>query len=141
MVRRPTCFTRFGNGQWFYILHAILSMHKIPHSYVDYFIIFSLPFLFAVLEARIQQLQSDVIVDVQHEKVQFVKASKSGIGASSGNSPKNVFGERTEVPKVGQTISKGAGQTGKGRGKDASASKSRWMETLSQEKKTKKNTP
>uniref|UniRef100_A0A8C7QF82 DNA-directed RNA polymerase n=1 Tax=Oncorhynchus mykiss TaxID=8022 RepID=A0A8C7QF82_ONCMY len=112
-------------------------MHKIPHSYVDYFIIFSLPFLFAVLKARIQQLQSDVIVDVQHEKVQFVKASKSGIGASSGNSPKNVFGERTEVPKAGQTISKGGGQTGKGEGKDASASKSRWMEKLSQEKKTK----
>uniref|UniRef100_A0A8C8M1W4 DNA-directed RNA polymerase n=1 Tax=Oncorhynchus tshawytscha TaxID=74940 RepID=A0A8C8M1W4_ONCTS len=112
-------------------------MHKIPHSYVDYFIIFSLPFLFAVLEARIQQLQSDVIVDVQHEKVQFVKASKAGIGDSSGNSPKNVFGERPEVPKAGQTISKGGGQTGKGEGKDASASKSRWMEKLSQEKKTK----
>uniref|UniRef100_A0A8C7CWK4 DNA-directed RNA polymerase n=1 Tax=Oncorhynchus kisutch TaxID=8019 RepID=A0A8C7CWK4_ONCKI len=80
--------------------------------------------LLDVLEARIQQLQSDVIVDVQHEKVQFVKASKSGIGASSGNSPKN-------------TISKGGGQTGKGEGKDASASKSRWMEKLSQEKKTK----
>uniref|UniRef100_A0A8C7CMT9 DNA-directed RNA polymerase n=1 Tax=Oncorhynchus kisutch TaxID=8019 RepID=A0A8C7CMT9_ONCKI len=93
--------------------------------------------LLDVLEARIQQLQSDVIVDVQHEKVQFVKASKSGIGASSGNSPKNVFGERTEVPKAGQTISKGGGQTGKGEGKDASASKSRWMEKLSQEKKTK----
>ncbi|XP_036833918.1 DNA-directed RNA polymerase, mitochondrial isoform X1 [Oncorhynchus mykiss] len=93
--------------------------------------------LLDVLKARIQQLQSDVIVDVQHEKVQFVKASKSGIGASSGNSPKNVFGERTEVPKAGQTISKGGGQTGKGEGKDASASKSRWMEKLSQEKKTK----
>ncbi|XP_064791178.1 DNA-directed RNA polymerase, mitochondrial-like isoform X2 [Oncorhynchus masou masou] len=93
--------------------------------------------LLDVLEARIQQLQSDIIVDVQHEKVQFVKASKSGIGASSGNSPKNVFGERTEVPKAGQTISKGGGQTGKGEGKDASASKSRWMEKLSQEKKTK----
>nr|XP_046157087.1 DNA-directed RNA polymerase, mitochondrial-like isoform X2 [Oncorhynchus gorbuscha] len=93
--------------------------------------------LLDVLEARIQQLQSDVIVDVQHEKVQFVKASKSGIGASSGNSPKNVFGERTEVPKAGQTVSKGGGQAGKGESKDASASKSRWMEKLSQEKKTK----
>eukprot|EP00063_Salmo_salar_P096967 XP_014071802.1 PREDICTED: DNA-directed RNA polymerase, mitochondrial-like [Salmo salar] len=93
--------------------------------------------LLDVLEARIQQLQSDVIVDVQHEKVQFVKASKSGIGASSGNSPKNVSGERNEVPKAGQIISKGGGQTGKGEGKDASASKSRWMEKLSQEKKTK----
>uniref|UniRef100_A0A8C8H4W5 DNA-directed RNA polymerase n=1 Tax=Oncorhynchus tshawytscha TaxID=74940 RepID=A0A8C8H4W5_ONCTS len=93
--------------------------------------------LLDVLEARIQQLQSDVIVDVQHEKVQFVKASKAGIGDSSGNSPKNVFGERPEVPKAGQTISKGGGQTGKGEGKDASASKSRWMEKLSQEKKTK----
>ncbi|XP_038858275.1 DNA-directed RNA polymerase, mitochondrial-like [Salvelinus namaycush] len=93
--------------------------------------------LLDVLEARIQQLQSDVIVDVQHEKVQFVKASKSGIRASSGNTPKNVSGERTEVPKAGQTISKGGGQTGKGEGKDVSASKSRWMEKLSQEKKTK----
>ncbi|XP_055717833.1 DNA-directed RNA polymerase, mitochondrial [Salvelinus fontinalis] len=93
--------------------------------------------LLDVLEARIQQLQSDVIVDVQHETVQFVKASKSGIRASSGNSPKNVSGERTEVPKAGQTISKGGGQTGKGEGKDVSASKSRWMEKLSQEKKTK----
>ncbi|XP_029488302.1 DNA-directed RNA polymerase, mitochondrial-like isoform X1 [Oncorhynchus nerka] len=93
--------------------------------------------LLDVLEARIQQLQSDVIVDVQQEKVQFVKASKSGIGASSGNSPKNVFGERTEVPKAGQTVSKGGGQAVKGESKDASASKSRWMEKLSQEKKTK----
>uniref|UniRef100_A0A4W5PZP8 DNA-directed RNA polymerase n=1 Tax=Hucho hucho TaxID=62062 RepID=A0A4W5PZP8_9TELE len=100
-------------------------------------LIFSLPFLFVVLKARIQQLQSDVIVDVQHAKVQFVKASKSGTGASSGNSPKNVSGERTEVPKAGQTSCKGGGQTGKGGGKDASASKSRWMEKLSQEKKTK----
>ncbi|CAB1324424.1 unnamed protein product, partial [Coregonus sp. 'balchen'] len=93
--------------------------------------------LLDVLETRIQQLQSDIIVDVQHVKVQFVKASKSGTGASSGNSPNNVSGERTEVSKAGQTISKGGGQTGKGGGKDASASKSRWMEKLSQEKKTK----
>ncbi|CAB1331493.1 unnamed protein product [Coregonus sp. 'balchen'] len=86
--------------------------------------------LLDVLEARIQQLQSDIVLDVQHAKVQFVKATKSGRGASSGKSHKKCSGERTEVPTVGQTISKGGG-------KDASASKSRWMEKLSQEKKTK----
>uniref|UniRef100_A0A4W5NBN5 DNA-directed RNA polymerase n=1 Tax=Hucho hucho TaxID=62062 RepID=A0A4W5NBN5_9TELE len=96
--------------------------------------IFSLPFFFLVLEARIQQLQSDIVLDVQHAKVQFVKAPKSGRGASSGKSHKKISGERTEV---GKTISKGGGQTGKGGGKDASASKSRWMEKLIQEKKTK----
>uniref|UniRef100_A0A8C7QF58 DNA-directed RNA polymerase n=1 Tax=Oncorhynchus mykiss TaxID=8022 RepID=A0A8C7QF58_ONCMY len=92
--------------------------------------IFSLPFFFPVLEARIQQLQSDIVLDVQHAKVQFVNASKSGRGASSGKSHKNVSGGRTELPKVGQTISNGGG-------KDASAYKSRWMEKLIQEKTTK----
>uniref|UniRef100_A0A8C7DZW9 DNA-directed RNA polymerase n=1 Tax=Oncorhynchus kisutch TaxID=8019 RepID=A0A8C7DZW9_ONCKI len=91
--------------------------------------IFSLPFFFPVLEARIQQLQSDIVLDVQHAKVQLVNASKSGRGASSGKSPKNVSGWRTELLKVGQT--------GKGGGKDASAYKSRWMEKLIQEKTTK----
>uniref|UniRef100_A0A8C7QER3 DNA-directed RNA polymerase n=1 Tax=Oncorhynchus mykiss TaxID=8022 RepID=A0A8C7QER3_ONCMY len=74
--------------------------------------------LLDVLEARIQQLQSDIVLDVQHAKVQFVNASKSGRGASSGKSHKNVSGGRTELPKVGQTISNGGG-------KDASAYKSR----------------
>nr|XP_023854688.1 uncharacterized protein LOC111972079 isoform X1 [Salvelinus alpinus] len=86
--------------------------------------------LLDVLEARIQQLQSDIVLDVQHAKVQFVNASKSGRGASSGKSHKNVSGVRTELPKVEHTISKGGG-------KDASASKSRWMEKLIQEKTTK----
>uniref|UniRef100_A0A8C7DRT3 DNA-directed RNA polymerase n=1 Tax=Oncorhynchus kisutch TaxID=8019 RepID=A0A8C7DRT3_ONCKI len=85
--------------------------------------------LLDVLEARIQQLQSDIVLDVQHAKVQLVNASKSGRGASSGKSPKNVSGWRTELLKVGQT--------GKGGGKDASAYKSRWMEKLIQEKTTK----
>uniref|UniRef100_A0A8C8BPD5 DNA-directed RNA polymerase n=1 Tax=Oncorhynchus tshawytscha TaxID=74940 RepID=A0A8C8BPD5_ONCTS len=100
-------------------------------------LVFSLLFFFPVLEARIQQLQSDIVLDVQHAKVQFVNASKSGRGASSGKSHKNVSGGRTELPKVGQTISKGGGQTGKGGGKDASVYKSRWMEKLIQEKTTK----
>uniref|UniRef100_A0A8C8EGB1 DNA-directed RNA polymerase n=1 Tax=Oncorhynchus tshawytscha TaxID=74940 RepID=A0A8C8EGB1_ONCTS len=108
--------------------------------FVFYYItmlVFSLLFFFPVLEARIQQLQSDIVLDVQHAKVQFVNASKSGRGASSGKSHKNVSGGRTELPKVGQTISKGGGQTGKGGGKDASVYKSRWMEKLIQEKTTK----
>uniref|UniRef100_A0A673XMW5 DNA-directed RNA polymerase n=1 Tax=Salmo trutta TaxID=8032 RepID=A0A673XMW5_SALTR len=99
--------------------------------------ILSLPFFFPVLEARIQQLQYDIVLDVQHARIQFVNAPKSGREASSGKSHKNVSGVRTEVPKVRQNISKGGGQTSKGGGKDASASKSRWMEKLILEKKTK----
>lgn len=90
-----------------------------------------------MLEARIQQLQYDIVLDVQHARIQFVNTPKSGREASSGKSHKNVSGVRTEVPKVGQNISKGGGQTGKGGGKDASASKSRWMEKLILEKKAK----
>ncbi|XP_029607262.1 DNA-directed RNA polymerase, mitochondrial-like [Salmo trutta] len=93
--------------------------------------------LLDVLEARIQQLQYDIVLDVQHARIQFVNAPKSGREASSGKSHKNVSGVRTEVPKVRQNISKGGGQTSKGGGKDASASKSRWMEKLILEKKTK----
>uniref|UniRef100_A0A6Q2YNN7 DNA-directed RNA polymerase n=1 Tax=Esox lucius TaxID=8010 RepID=A0A6Q2YNN7_ESOLU len=93
--------------------------------------------LLDVLEARIQQLQSDVVLDVQHSKVQFVKAHKSERGASSGRNPKINSGERTEVPTSGKIVGKVAGQTGKG--KDDSPSKSRWLKKLNEEKtKTKK---
>ncbi|XP_038572158.1 DNA-directed RNA polymerase, mitochondrial isoform X1 [Micropterus salmoides] len=83
--------------------------------------------LLDVLEARIHQLQSDVILDVQHAKVQFVKAPSSGRGVLSGKSPKNTPQEKTDIHKSGQTVAKGASKS----------QPSRWMEKLTEEKKNK----
>ncbi|XP_040896207.1 DNA-directed RNA polymerase, mitochondrial isoform X2 [Toxotes jaculatrix] len=83
--------------------------------------------LLDVLEARMQQLQTDTILDVQHAKVQFVKAPSSGRGASSGRGPKSTPQEKTAIPKSGQTVAKG----------DPKSQPSRWMEKLTQEKKNK----
>ncbi|KAM3876120.1 DNA-directed RNA polymerase, mitochondrial [Diretmus argenteus] len=81
--------------------------------------------LLDVLEARIQQLQSDVIRDVQHAKVQFLKApSSSGRGSSSENPVKNAPWKQVDTPKSGQTDAKRASES----------QPSRWMEKLSQEK-------
>ncbi|KAJ0065116.1 hypothetical protein NL108_005600, partial [Boleophthalmus pectinirostris] len=71
------------------------------------------------LEARIQQLQSDV-VDVQHAKVQFVSAPSSGTGPLSGKSPKSQPQAKADQPKP-----------------RSKSQPSRWMEKLSQEKKKK----
>ncbi|XP_031724133.1 DNA-directed RNA polymerase, mitochondrial isoform X3 [Anarrhichthys ocellatus] len=76
--------------------------------------------LFDVLEARIQQLQSDIVLDVHHAKVHFVKAVLSGKGLKGA--PK----EKSDIPKSRKTL------------KAASKSQpSRWMEKLTQEKKNK----
>ncbi|XP_071377598.1 DNA-directed RNA polymerase, mitochondrial isoform X2 [Centroberyx affinis] len=83
--------------------------------------------LLDVLEARIQQLQSDVVLDVQHAKVRFLKAPSTGKGALSGRSPKNAPREKMDIPKSGQTGAKGASK----------AQTSRWMEKLSQEENNK----
>ncbi|KAK7889631.1 hypothetical protein WMY93_025191 [Mugilogobius chulae] len=80
-----------------------------------------------VLEARIQQLQSDVILDVQHAKVQLVSARSSGTGALSGKSPRKQPQAKTEQPKSSKSKSSSKSQP------------SRWMEKLSQEKKNKIN--
>ncbi|XP_024859792.1 DNA-directed RNA polymerase, mitochondrial isoform X2 [Kryptolebias marmoratus] len=80
----------------------------------------------SVLEARIQQLQSDVVLDVQHAKVQFVKVPSCRRGVSSGRIPtRGSLLEKTDIPKSGP--SKGAYKS----------HPSRWMEKLFQEKKTK----
>uniref|UniRef100_A0A3Q1JU48 DNA-directed RNA polymerase n=1 Tax=Anabas testudineus TaxID=64144 RepID=A0A3Q1JU48_ANATE len=92
-------------------------------TYFKYYFYFYLP----VLEARIQQLQSDVVLDVQHANVQFVKAPSSGRGVSSGRDPKSKSVDKTDIPKSGQTVAKGASKS----------QSSRWMEKLSQEKKNK----
>ncbi|KAM7012929.1 DNA-directed RNA polymerase, mitochondrial [Tautogolabrus adspersus] len=83
--------------------------------------------LLDVLEARIHQLQADVVLDFQHAKVQFVKAPSSGRGSLPGKGAKGGPQEKTDITKSGQTVSKGA----------AKSQPSRWMEKLSQEKKIK----
>ncbi|KAK2907712.1 DNA-directed RNA polymerase, mitochondrial [Channa argus] len=83
--------------------------------------------LLDVLGARIQQLQSDIILDVQHASVQFVKAPSSGRVIPSGRGQKSTSLEKTEIPKSGQTVVKGV----------SISQHSRWMEKLSREKKNK----
>nr|XP_020487707.1 DNA-directed RNA polymerase, mitochondrial [Labrus bergylta] len=83
--------------------------------------------LLDVLEARIHQLQSDVVLDFQHAKVQFVKAPSSGRGSLSSKGPKGGSQEKTDITKSGQTASKAA----------TKSQPSRWMEKLSREKKIK----
>ncbi|XP_062419499.1 DNA-directed RNA polymerase, mitochondrial [Pungitius pungitius] len=76
--------------------------------------------LLDVLKARIQQLQPDVVLDVHHANVQFVK------GPSPGRGPKVAPKEKTDIPKSAKTL------------KAASKSKtSRWMEKLTREEKNK----
>ncbi|XP_059197973.1 DNA-directed RNA polymerase, mitochondrial [Centropristis striata] len=81
--------------------------------------------LLDVLEARIHQLQSDTVINVQHAKVQFIKAPSSGRGALSGNGPKITHKEKTDIPKPGQTAAKGASTT----------HLSRWTAKLTREEK------
>ncbi|XP_038136706.1 DNA-directed RNA polymerase, mitochondrial isoform X1 [Cyprinodon tularosa] len=83
--------------------------------------------LLDVLEARIQQLQSDVVLDVQHAKVQFVKAPSFEGGVSSGRTAKGSSKDKKDISKSGQMVTKGASKS----------QPSRWMEKLSQEKKNK----
>ncbi|XP_069550992.1 DNA-directed RNA polymerase, mitochondrial [Brachyistius frenatus] len=79
--------------------------------------------LLDVLEARIQQLQSDIVLDVQHVKVQFVKAPYG----RAGRGPRCTPQEKTDIPKSGQIVSKGGSKS----------QPSRWIEKLTQEKKIK----
>lgn len=80
-----------------------------------------------MLEARIHQLQSDIVLDVKHAKVQFVKAHSSGGGVLSGKGPKSKPQEKTCILKSGQTVAKGA----------PASQPSRWIKKLTEEKKKK----
>lgn len=71
-----------------------------------------------MLEARIHQL------DVQHAKVQFVKAPSPGKGASPGKVSKSIPQEINAIPKSRQMVTKGT-------------QPSRWMKKLTEEKKNK----
>lgn len=76
---------------------------------------------FLVLEARIHQLQSSDLLDVQHAKVQFVKALSSGKGASSIKGSKSIPQEIKIIPKPRQMVTKGT-------------QPSRWLKKLTEEK-------
>lgn len=77
-----------------------------------------------MLEARIQQLQSDVVLDVQCAKVRFVKAPSHGRGVSSGTGPRSTPQEKSGLLKSEQTVVKSAFKS----------QPSRWIEKLTQEK-------
>ncbi|RXN20383.1 DNA-directed RNA mitochondrial [Labeo rohita] len=86
--------------------------------------------LLDVLEARIQQLQSDVVVDVKHSKVQIIKMQQKIKKTSPGKSQKNLPGEKAEILKSGASAKKG-GTDGVTPFKTHA---SRWMEKLKREK-------
>lgn len=78
-----------------------------------------------MLEARIHQLQStDLFLDVQRSKVQFVKAPSSGKGASSEKGSLSIPQEINAITKSRQVVTKGT-------------QPSRWMKKLTEEKKKK----
>ncbi|XP_056112408.1 DNA-directed RNA polymerase, mitochondrial [Rhinichthys klamathensis goyatoka] len=83
--------------------------------------------LLDVLEARIQQLQSDVVVDVKHAKVQIIKMQQRLKKTAPGNSQKNLPGEKAETLKSGPAAKKGVTEGFK-------TNASRWMEKLKREK-------
>uniref|UniRef100_A0A3P9NP13 DNA-directed RNA polymerase n=1 Tax=Poecilia reticulata TaxID=8081 RepID=A0A3P9NP13_POERE len=83
--------------------------------------------LLDVLEARIQQLQSDVVLDVQHAKVQFLKSPSFRGGVSSVRTLKGSSKDKSDIPKSGQAVTKRASKS----------QPSRWMEKLSEEQKNK----
>uniref|UniRef100_A0A8C6PWU1 DNA-directed RNA polymerase n=1 Tax=Nothobranchius furzeri TaxID=105023 RepID=A0A8C6PWU1_NOTFU len=84
---------------------------------------FTLFSLFLVLEARIQQLQSDFVLDVQ-----FINVPSSGRGVSSGRTPsRGSPQQKSDNAKSGQSATQGASKH----------QPIRWMEKLSQEEKSK----
>ncbi|XP_052394383.1 DNA-directed RNA polymerase, mitochondrial isoform X1 [Carassius gibelio] len=62
--------------------------------------------LMDVLEARIQQLQSDSVVDVKHSKVQVIKVQQKIKKTSPGNNQKNLVGEKAAMHKSGPSAKK-----------------------------------
>ncbi|XP_053177815.1 DNA-directed RNA polymerase, mitochondrial [Scomber japonicus] len=82
--------------------------------------------LLDVLDARIQQLQSDIILDVHQAKVQFVNAPSPG-RVSSARGPKSLPQDIADIPKSGEVIVKGTSKS----------QPSRWIEKITQEKKKK----
>ncbi|XP_051765316.1 DNA-directed RNA polymerase, mitochondrial isoform X1 [Ctenopharyngodon idella] len=88
--------------------------------------------LLDVLKARIQQLQSDVVVDVKHSKVQIIKMQQRLKKIAPGNSQKNLPGEKAEMLKSGPAKAAKKGVTEGVTPFKTHAS--RWMEKLKREK-------
>nr|XP_057929903.1 DNA-directed RNA polymerase, mitochondrial isoform X2 [Doryrhamphus excisus] len=87
--------------------------------------------LLDVLEARIQQLQCDGLLDVHNAKVEFLQAHSSTRLTSSGKSSKNTI---VDTPLEWPDIPKSAQKANK---EFSKSQPSRWMEKLTREKKNK----
>uniref|UniRef100_A0A8C5C720 DNA-directed RNA polymerase n=1 Tax=Gadus morhua TaxID=8049 RepID=A0A8C5C720_GADMO len=81
---------RHISGEILVLMSQLLVLGKI----ID---LFHTLFFLIVLEARIQQLQSDGILDIQHVNVHVLKAPKSGKGSGSGKSPKSTLREKGDI--------------------------------------------
>ncbi|XP_061635358.1 DNA-directed RNA polymerase, mitochondrial isoform X2 [Phyllopteryx taeniolatus] len=82
--------------------------------------------LLDVLEARIQQLQPESLLDVQKANVEFLQAPSSGSHISSVKTP-NTPPERPDVSKSAQNVVR----------EPSKSQPTRWMEKLTKEKKSK----
>lgn len=80
-----------------------------------------------MLEARINQLQSDVVVHGQHAPVQNVKSQSSAKRVLSGKGPRSTPHKNPDIPKLGQKVAEGAPKS----------QHSPWMEKLKEENKKK----
>ncbi|XP_077390802.1 DNA-directed RNA polymerase, mitochondrial isoform X2 [Festucalex cinctus] len=83
--------------------------------------------LLDVLEARIQQLQPDGLLDVQKAKVEFLHAPSSGRHISSARTPTSTSQERPDISKSPQNVVR----------EPSKSQPTRWMEKLTKEKKIK----
>lgn len=86
-----------------------------------------------MLEARIQQLQSDAVMDVNQSEVQLLKVPSGGKRASAGTGQKRVPKEGVDACKEGLAKRK----TGAANIPVVKTYPSRWIEKLKREKKNK----
>nr|XP_023700034.1 DNA-directed RNA polymerase, mitochondrial isoform X1 [Paramormyrops kingsleyae] len=91
---------------------------------------------YEMLEARIQQLQSDAVMDVNQSEVQLLKVPSGGKRASAGTGQKRVPKEGADACKEGQAKRK----TGAANMPVVKTYPSRWIEKLKREKKKNKTT-
>uniref|UniRef100_A0A665WUW3 DNA-directed RNA polymerase n=1 Tax=Echeneis naucrates TaxID=173247 RepID=A0A665WUW3_ECHNA len=83
--------------------------------------------LLDVLEARIQQLQTDIVLDVQHAKVQFVKVPPAIKDVPFARQPKSISKENADISTSEKTFTKGTSKP----------HSSRWIKKLNEEWKNK----
>ncbi|XP_057697349.1 DNA-directed RNA polymerase, mitochondrial [Corythoichthys intestinalis] len=83
--------------------------------------------LLDVLEARIQQLQPEGLLDVQKASVEFLHATSSGMHISAARTPTNTLPKRPDVSKSALNVIR----------ESSKSQPTRWMEKLTLEKKSK----